>query len=744
MMWTSWVLAAALTAGPPLAQQPDRASLSGRVLSEDGRAPIPYARVEALDGSRTHAAVADAEGRYLLKGLPAGRHVLLARALGHAALEVAVHVPESGALFVDLTLPVAPVAVPGLRVISAQLADSLTAAMTVRGSPADPELRALEASPGAAELGLVEAPRAGPDPLDPSSVLYVRGAASDLKLVLLDGAPVYAPFHLGGLLQAFQPDILRSAKMYVGGAPARYDGGLSYVLDLRTRSPRRDRAATSGTLDLLGAGAVFDAPAGPLALLVSGRTLHRAGADPLAGEPLPYEYADGLARLDLVLGNAQTLSATAFFNRESVRLDPAGDIDPRANWGNTAGTIRYRATVGDRRAEVTAAFGEFTNRLPIGDDGAANGRSRRARITADILHETSAQLALDYGAAYERHRIDVVSAEPTDSGTLFRARRGDADRAGAYADARWTPARDWEVRAGLRANLLVPAGEVRLAPRASARWRASEHSSLSIAVGRHHQYVRTSETILSGSLADGLATFLDDEAPRLSSAESILTDPAPVPLAVGGATHLVVGLDHLPRENLRLGLEAFFKAFDGDPALADLRAAGADLWVDWRGDARSVWVGYSLAWVWTEAPPAGYSERFSGRQMLSGGVQLPLPSGLRLDLQLTHHSGLPFASIPVADAVATRDGIVQHSGTFSEELTGAPPGSYFQIDGKVYRTWTTRWLGTEMRITPYLKVLNALDRRDAIFYQFNAERDLRPRSLGAVPLLPIVGIEWGG
>ena len=46
-------------------------------------------------------------------------------------------------------------------------------------------------------------------------------------------------------------------------------------------------------------------------------------------------------------------------------------------------------------------------------------------------------------------------------------------------------------------------------------------------------------------------------------------------------------------------------------------------------------------------------------------------------------------------------------------------------------------------LTPYVKVLNALDRRDALFYHFdrNAERpDTRP--LAPLPLLPILGLEW--
>jgi hypothetical protein len=116
----------------------------------------------------------------------------------------------------------------------------------------------LEATPGMAELGLADAAREAPgqEPIDPSDVLFVRGGAADLKLVLLNGAPVYAPFHIGGLINALDPGLLRSATLYLGGAPARYDGGLSYVMDLETRSGRPNLPHLDVGFDMLAARAV--------------------------------------------------------------------------------------------------------------------------------------------------------------------------------------------------------------------------------------------------------------------------------------------------------------------------------------------------------------------------------------------------------------------------------------------------------------------------------------------------------
>jgi hypothetical protein len=52
------------------------------------------------------------------------------------------------------------------------------------------------------------------------------------------------------------------------------------------------------------------------------------------------------------------------------------------------------------------------------------------------------------------------------------------------------------------------------------------------------------------------------------------------------------------------------------------------------------------------------------------------------------------------------------------------------------------WFGRDVVLRPYLKVLNALNRRDALFYHFERWRDQDPRPLADLPLLPVMGVEW--
>jgi hypothetical protein len=193
---------------------------------------------------------------------------------------------------------------------------------------------------------------------------------------------------------------------------------------------------------------------------------------------------------------------------------------------------------------------------------------------------------------------------------------------------------------------------------------------------------------------------------------------------------------------------AFYKSYDGTPEVNGLRSSGIDLWLNWKNGPWAAWGGYSLAWAWSQQELLGTSDRFSARQLLSGGVSAPLPSGVRLDVRLASSRGIPYTPIPTSATggfPGTNDEVydeIAQEARARDAISGAPAGSYLRIDARVSRRWTARLLGTDVELAPYLKVLNALDRRDALFYQFEAGRDLRPRSLESVPFLPVIGIEW--
>jgi hypothetical protein len=50
------------------------------------------------------------------------------------------------------------------------------------------------------------------------------------------------------------------------------------------------------------------------------------------------------------------------------------------------------------------------------------------------------------------------------------------------------------------------------------------------------------------------------------------------------------------------------------------------------------------------------------------------------------------------------------------------------------------WGGRPWQVRPYVRLLNALDRRDALFYTFQPWRSDSVRPLAERPLLPLLGV----
>lgn len=759
-------VAAAWTVGSVAAQEASRSgmddaatdtvpgSVAGLVVSSLDGGTVDGALVTVRDAEgREHVALSGPDGHYRLPRIAPGRWSLEVSTLDHEPFRAAFRVPPGESVELDVVLALEPVVLPTLSAIADAMALAPSAVLDadpddeVRGSQGDPALRSLDAGPAAGMARTLEGVRTRP-PQDPSSVLYVRGGAADLKRVLLDGAPVYAPFHLGGLMDAAPAGVVGSAHLYTGGAPLAYDGGLSYILDLRTRSGGAAPFSTSGHLDLLGGAIQADGSTGPVAWMASGRRTHGAASNRLLDGELPYGYEEVLGRVDLSPSPGHGLAVTGFSNRESVRLVGTASGD-RASWGNEAASLRYGGRLGGTRALLTAAVSRFDARLPVSVIADEMGRSEtgRIRVAMDVTSQTGGP-ELSYGAAFNRHLTDVTLPPANDStpGLLWRGR---ASTVAGYAAATVRPWPELAVRAGLRSTVHGGVGSPHMAPRVALTWRAAEQTDLQVSAGRYHQLLESPESALSGDLDEWNETLQRQAAVGTRAGDGSPYDRYDP--ASASASHLTVRMDHRPRKDLELGLEGFFKTFNGLAETRQLHASGTDIWLDFRSDGWAAWAGYSLAWTWADPPPEGADLGFSGRQLLSAGGEAPLPGGLRLDARVRASSGLPFSRVPLAGGGS--GGASSPLSTAALEasprpepepmLSGSPDGSYLRFDVTLSGGFTGDVFGQETALRPYIRFLNALDRRDALFYQFDPSREMQPRALDSLPVLPVIGLEWG-
>ncbi|MGH7446232.1 MAG: TonB-dependent receptor, partial [Longimicrobiales bacterium] len=502
----------------------------GQVKSEATGAPLRYAVVELITHGVHHVvASTDSNGVYVLRDVPSGRRLLRVTHMDHAPNEIEILVVSEKQHVIDFDLEFRPVRLSAVMAEGARGLPPAIDTVSVQVPDLGPAAaRALEGSAGVAELGMQDAAREVPgrDPVNPEDVLYVRGGATDLKLVLLNGAPVYAPFHIGGLINALDAGVLRAANLYAGGAPARYDGGLSYVMDMETRSGRSVTPHGEVGLDMLSGRALLEGPVGEdVALLVSTRAVHGAGPRAMASAEFPYAYGDALARADFVFAPSHVVTLTGFWNHERVDLDSIGTRPQSASWGNHAGSIRYRGRLGGNEMLGTVALGRFRTLLPLGGIRplTSEGTALRTRLGLD-LERAFVGGRLFWGGSFERIGFSYRAYEQAlGRGSPIVSSRADGDVGGAYAEAAFSVVPRVRVRGGLRADLFSGMTSVQLAPRLAATVLLTDHASLTLSGGQYRQYVRAPDQ--SGS-SIGVAPD--------SASTSQLT--------VAEATHLVMGL----------------------------------------------------------------------------------------------------------------------------------------------------------------------------------------------------------
>lgn len=180
-----------------------------------------------------------------------------AAAPGYQPRERTVEVPSDGSVQIELTLAPQPVALDPIEVRAA----SEGAAAVAAPGPVRIDAATVESIPALAETDVLRTLQALPSvqaASNFSSALYFRGGSPDQNLILLDGAPLFNPFHLGGVFAAIDPDAIASLSVFPGSFPARllltaYDTACArYVAQVIGRGSVLQGRASAGVEGSLG------------------------------------------------------------------------------------------------------------------------------------------------------------------------------------------------------------------------------------------------------------------------------------------------------------------------------------------------------------------------------------------------------------------------------------------------------------------------------------------------------------
>lgn len=720
----------------------------------------------------TRGAIADGAGRYVIPGVAAGTVTLRARLLGYRVIERAATVRDGDTTRADFALePEATV----LGAVKTQARPIERDAFESRPSVGTVQItaRAAEGVPKFGEPDIIRIVQLLPGVEarnDFSTGLNVRGGESDQNLILIDGFPIYNPFHLGGLFSTFIDPTVSDVTLMTGGFPARYGGRLSSVLDVRSAEEVRPGVHGTAEVSLLAStGELGGAFAGGKGIwMVAGRrTYADKFVSAISSDQLPYHFRDEQAHLTYAFTPTLKFAATVYDGRDVLDANIAtfGDSAAGANagggafqfgWGNRVVGASLTKTLDGRgrsgigrwllgdstTLEQRASESLFSTTLDLGD-GALTlfNRVRDTRVAGSIAaHGASHDRSIGYDVA--SYGITYLASSAQTGTQLYNLAQNPTSGA-LYADDLWRMSPAFLLETGVRAEGLTGRHWLGVSPRVSAKYFLTPDFALTGAVGRFSQWTH--------SLAR------EDIPVRLF--DFWLASDASLP--VSSAWHYILGTERWFTPTRYGRIEGFYKKYanllEGNPQedpnrrgdeflSADGNSYGIDLLLRQFESGRfSGWISYTYAVATRTSQGLTYFPGHDRRHDVNVVGSWRLAKYL-FGVRFGYATGTPYTDIvgelvrrvydPGLNAFGTRGG-----GAQTEFIGGTRNGARLPTTQRLDLDVTRQYHARGMTIAPYLSVVNAYNAKNVFIYVFDYTRNPPTRqAISQFPFLPSAGV----
>ena len=733
----------------------------------------------------------DSTGRFVFRDVPAGRVRLRATSFGYEPVDTTVLVRERDTLTVSLDVRRLPQSLAPVRTVAksperVRFEEQTTPSIVtitgneVRRVPAIGEtdvLRSVALLPGVVARN------------DFSAGFNVRGGEADQNLVLLDGIPIYNPFHLGGLFGTFIDKAVSGVDVITGAFPSRYGGRLSSVIDVKSLEETRRGAHGAAEVSLLsssvfGGGSVSD---GRLSWNFAAR---RTYADKVVqwlrgSNDFPYHFQDAQFRGRYLLPSGGSLGLTAYIGKDLLYyiddevaqggvidgpdgpiLVTPGDDDESVtfDWGNRVIGLTLDQPLGARTMlSQRLAYTGFSTNFDLPREDVMLAQSvREVQLNGVISHARERHtLTLGYeAAAYRtayREKLDI-GGDPsddddidfpdplaTDGDTTMRQRPA---MGAVFLQDQWKPTARWLVTGGVRGEFVSGTQWLGISPRLSVKYFATPTLAFSAAGGRYAQWMRA---------------MRNEDLPLRVFDLWVASDEG---VPVSTSNHLILGAERWLSDTRFLRVEGYGKTYSDlaepastvDPRIRpsllrfyDGRSYGVDFYLrqlERRGF--SGWIAYSYGVTTRERNGLSYwpaHDRRHNANVVAGYA--PPESRWALGLHLGVATGTPYTGWAGImnryryDPVRNVWGGPRSGGY--ETVRGPRNGErlpfYWRLDLSAERRFDVG--GATLK--PYLNIVNVFNRKNVFLYTLD-ETDDPPVLKGAsqFPLIPSIGmrIDW--
>lgn len=743
-----------------LLAQAMQGTIVGRVWDAATIEPIAGAVVSLTDLHRT--AATDDSGRYVLREVPAGQHEIAVRFIGYAQRSLHALVPQKGRLEIDVWLLPEPVRIHTLDVHASVIVRGLDIGDTTAAFP-DREISAtaMRNHPLLAEPDAFEALGGGEVSLKPESPsgVNIRGGASDQTAYLLDGIPVFNPYHAAGMSSGWNPDALSRLRLASAAPLQAQPNTLSGTIEAVTRTPG-DRIHAQGSVSTTQSRVTFD---GPLGAAGAGYLVSMRAGLPDAIAPrdetsyLKGETGDWLAKLEtpalggriqlLGYGNENDLNTAAAVAPEG---GPVQDTQRNVfEWNSRSLGAQWKRVFSSTAVRVLAwrADGDAGSVWASRNGPVDMAAARRDKGLLVAVQRGSGRAATVAEVRVEQSRTSYRIVSDSTSGPSWAL---GANTPVATALARHGRALGRRFEINLGAALAATGGKQHVGPNAQLVWTASDQLELSGSYSRAHQFAQS-----------------------LRNAESVVGNVFPADIYIGvGAPGVPVARSQLgviaaiyrPRAGLKFGMQAYERGSDGlllvapregEPFATGAFAVGTGASRGVSADAAlsarryGIILSYVYQRLWLAYGNSSYVPEHGATQLVQCGL-IAFPSAtISVRFGLTAAMGRRATSIAggfeweannLLDKGSEFGGSPYHGG---EALGGTALPTYYRIDLGVRKQWRVGVGGHDATVAVFGTATNLLGRKNILTYARDPSTgeltgiDMRPRS----PL--VVGLDWG-
>ena len=730
----------------PISIFAQKASINGYVTDKSSRETLLSANVAVLETNR--GTTTNTLGYFSLTNLEPGTYTIACSYIGFELFKQTVTLSENETLRLDIALEPNVVTTEEIVVTSERVLEEQknigTAEINTELIKSLPKVfeadvfRSIQLLPGVKAAS------------DFSSGLYIRGGSPDQTLILLDRNTVYNPSHFFGFFSTFNPDAIKDVRLYKGGYPAEYGGRLSSVLTIYNKDGNRNRTEGTATLGMLASRVSIEGPYKKGSWMFSAR---RSTLEPVLAAlrstsdniPSSFYFLDFNGKVNFDATKNDKLSLAFYSGQDKVNFPFSDDAEFKLNYGNRTLSGNWTHIFNEKLFSNFVLTGSQYFNYPELELGGTPIERRNNiydySIKADLeyLPNEKHELAIGLWAGTLTIRLnDRFDNEPSFSS------RSHSRYSSVYISDTWRPTEKWKIVSGLRSSYLSDGNYLRLEPRLSLEYKATDRIRLQTAYGRYNQYL----TLITNEAFSGFDVWLTaDDGVKPSFGDQF-----------------IVGAKTIPFEGFGFDVELYYRTmndiFELDPFLQDVSgleypelfrigngdAYGAEFFFEKRAGNLTGFVGYTFAYTWKkfddynnriDSPDGSgrrYPPKYDRRNDLNVVLSYQLSRKWKSTMSFNYATGQAYTEVLGQYSANNTPWANDQLNTFTVgKINASRLPSYHRMDISFSRLGTFFGLG---KAEWQFQIINVYSRRNVWFYNFDFDEN--PVERTEVPLLPLL------